>query len=384
MQPFTVNPIPEIVFGAGAVKVLPGKVKAFAGAHASVALVADPALAGLGITGRVSEALQAEGSTVALYDGFKGEPKSSDIDRAAVLAREAKASIVVALGGGSALDTGKLVACCLASGRPAEAYQFCEAPLPRERPPVICVPTTAGTGSEATQTSVFTNSKGVKAWAWGPELKPELALLDPELTLGLPPMITAATGLDALVHAIEASTNVRRFPANDLYCHRAVALIAKSLERAVRDGKDVEARGNLLLGSCYAGIGIDNCGTAVAHNISHALAALGPIPHGRGTAIGMAATIDWTAEGAPEAYAAVASAMGERPEPQAAASGFVRLARTSGLKLSLAGDGLALNRPELLAQQMAAPENAPMRNATARKVTDEDLLMLAERVYGLA
>ncbi len=384
MQSFTLNPIPEIVFGAGAATQLPDKVKALAGANATVMLVADPALAGLGTTGRVTEALKAAGLAVALYDGFKGEPKSSDIDRASALAREAKAAVVVALGGGSALDTGKLVACCAASGEPAEAYQFCDAPLPRSRPPVVCVPTTAGTGSEATQTSIFTNARGVKAWAWGPELKPALALLDPELTVGLPPALTAATGLDALVHAIEASTNVRRFAANDLYCHRAIALISKSLERAVHDGKDVEARGDLLLGSCYAGIGIDNCGTAVAHNISHALAALAPIPHGRGTAIGMAATIDWAVEGAPEAFAAVAEAMGEAPHARAAAAAFVRLARASGLKLSLAGDGLALNRPELLAEQMAAPENAPMRNATARKVTDDDLLMLAERVYALA
>ncbi|MGE0213650.1 MAG: iron-containing alcohol dehydrogenase [Parvibaculaceae bacterium] len=383
MQSFTLAPVPEITFGPGVLATLPEKAKMLAGPSPRAMLVADPALKPIGITDRVMDALQMAGAAVALYEGFAGEPKTSDIDKATALARDAKADLIVALGGGSALDTGKLVACCAASGKSAEAYQLCHEALPAARPPVICIPTTAGTGSEATRTSVFTNEAGIKTWAWGAELKPELALLDPELTTGLPPAVTAATALDAMVHAIEASTNGRRFPANDLYCHRAIALIAKSLARAVKDGFDIEARGDLLLGSCYAGIGIDNAGTAVAHTISHALATLAPVPHGRGTAIGMAASIDWVAEGATEAFAAVAAAMGRKPEAKAAAKGFVTLARDAGLKLSLANDGLELNRPELLAERMALPENAPMRNATARKVSDDDLLMLAQRVYAL-
>lgn len=381
MHSFTVHPTPEIVFGPGSAASVPSKVNALARPGAMVMLVADPALAPLGITARLVEGLKAQGSQVAIYDTFKGEPKSADIDRAADTAREAKVRAVVGLGGGTALDAAKLVACCAVATQPAEAYQLCAAPLPIDRLPIVCIPTTAGTGSEVTQTSVFTNSRGAKVWAWGPEIKPDLAILDPELTVGLPPAVTAATGLDALVHAIEASSNRRRFPANDLYCHEAIRLIAANLERAVRNGRDLEARGAMLLASCYAGIGIDNCGTAIAHNISHALASLAPLPHGRATAIGLAATLDWVAEEAPQAFAAIAEALGGARDHRAAALLFVRLARASGLKLSLQGDGLDLERPDLLASQMAAPENAPMRQATAREVTDGDLLMLAERVY---
>jgi alcohol dehydrogenase len=221
-----------------------------------------------------------------------------------------------------------------------------------------------------TRTSVFTNSQGIKAWAWGPELKPDLAILDPDLTLDLPPAMTAASGLDALVHAIEASTNRRRFAANDLYCHHAIRLIATHLERAVTDGQDRNARAAMLLASCYAGIAIDNCGTAIAHNISHALAALAPVAHGRATGIAMAATLGWVAEGAPEAFAAVAEALGEARDHRAAAPAFHRLARSAGVDLSLAGDGLDVARPELLAEHMARPENAPMRQSTAREVSD--------------
>jgi alcohol dehydrogenase len=320
----------------------------------------------------------------AVYADFKGEPKVSEIDRATAAARALSAELVVGIGGGSALDTAKLVAATARSGLSAAAYALCETPLPLDALPVIAVPSTAGTGSEATRTSVFALESGVKTWAWGDPLKPVVALLDPELTLTLPPALTAATALDALVHAIEAATNARRNPGNDLYCHRAIDLISHNLERAIDDGSDMAARGALLLGSCYAGIAIDNCGTALAHNISHAVAALAPIAHGRATALAMLATMDWVAEAVPDAFAGVARAMGEAPEPEAAVSAFGRVVRASGLKISLRDDGLELNRPDLLAAQMSEPQNAPMRKATVRPVRDEDLLMLAQRFYGLA
>jgi alcohol dehydrogenase class IV len=245
------------------------------------------------------------------------------------------------------------------------------------------VPTTAGTGSEVTSTSVFANSANVKVWAWGPALKPRLALLDPELTVGVPAPVTASTGLDALVHAIEACTNRNRNDIVDLYCHRAITLISGCLLRAIERGDDIEARGALLLGSCFAGIAIDNCGTALAHNISHALAALAPIPHGRATGLAMLATMDWVAEAAPDNFAKVASAMGAEARSSSAVAAFSKLLRSSGIKITLDGEGLELNRPERLAMQMAAPENAPMRKSTVRGVSDDDLLMLAERVYAL-
>ncbi len=382
MQSFTLNRVPEVVFGAGSLALLAAKAVELAGPAARIMLVADPALAALGVTARAVEGLKGEGCKVAIYDGFTGEPKSRDIDAATAIAVEARVQAVIGLGGGTALDAAKLVACTAVTAKPAETYQFYAQPLPA-RLHFIAVPTTAGTGSEMTRTSVFTNSQGVKAWAWGPELKPDLAILDPDLTLDLPPAMTAASGLDALVHAIEASTNRRRFAANDLYCHHAIRLISAHLECAVNDGHDREARAGMLLGSCYAGIGLDNCGTAIAHNISHALAALAPVPHGRATAIAMAATLAWVAEGVPEAVAAVAEALGEARDHRAAAPAFQRLARSAGLELSLAGDGLDLDRPQLLAEHMARPENAPMRQSTVREVSDADLLELAAMVYGL-
>jgi alcohol dehydrogenase len=371
MQPFTLAPVPEILFGPRRIAEIASRATLLAGRGAPVAIIADPALAALGITSHAHAILEAAGHAARVYDGLKGEPKTADIDRAAALASEHKAKIVIGLGGGSALDTAKLVASCAVSGKSVEAYQLCETSLPADHLPIIAVPTTAGTGAEVTRTCIFTNERHEKVWAWGDETKPT--------TIAVPPAVTAATGLDALVHAIEASTNRNRHDGNDLYCHRAIALIAHNLERAVRAPTDLSARGAMLLGSCYAGIGIDNCGTALAHNISHAIANLAPIPHGRATALAMFATIDWVAEGNPEAFRKVAAAMGNAD----AAETYRSLVRASGIKMSLAGDGLDLNRPERLAEQMALPVNSSMRNATVRTPSDADLLMLAERVYAL-
>ena len=380
MQSFAQSLTPEIAFAAGALKELGARATALAGGKASVLIVADPVLTKLGQTARAISILEAEGHKAVVYDGFKGEPKASDVDAATAIGRAAQAQIVVGFGGGSSLDTSKLVASTIVSGLGAEAYALCATPLPRAPLPVIAVPTTAGTGSEVTRTVIFATTSGAKVWAWGDELKPRLALLDPELTTGIPGPITAAMGLDALVHAMEASTSTRRNDAIDMFCHRAISLISHSLVKAVNEPANIEARGKMLLGSAYAGIGIDNCGTALAHNISHAMGSLAPIMHGRATGIAMYATIEWAAEGNKEAFAKVADAMGAK----SAVAAYRELTRATGMKLSLEGDGLDLLRPERLAEKMAAPENAPMRTGTARTVADADLLALAKMTYAAA
>jgi alcohol dehydrogenase len=379
MQSFTLSRLPEIIFGAGRINDLASRVEGLAGKGAAVLVVADPMLTTLGITGRALNILKTAGLDAQVFDGLKGEPKAADIDTASGIARAMKAKAIVGLGGGSAIDMAKLVAACAASGLAAQSYQLCETPLPTNILPIIAVPTTAGTGSEVTRVAVFANAAKVKVWAWGDELKPHVAILDPELTVGVPAHITAATGLDALVHAIEAATNKHRTDGNDLYALKAISLISENLERAIKNPDDIKARGALLLGSCYGGIAIDNCGTALAHNISHAMADLAPIPHGRATGLAMLATMKWVSHGAPEAYARVAKAMAAA-DPIAA---YDRLVRATAIKISLEGDGLDLGRPELLAEHMASPANAPMRKSNLRYPSDAELVELARLVYDL-
>ena len=376
MTSFVLSAVPEIRFGAGRLADIVPLAEARGGSGATLLLVADPALKTLGITGLAVEVLARAGFEAHVYDGFTGEPGEADIDAAAALARRHGARLVVGLGGGSALDTAKLAACCAVSGLAASAYALCATPLPKNRLPIIAVPTTAGTGSEVTRVSVYADANKVKVWAWGEELKPDAAILDPELTVAVPPAVTGGTGLDALVHAIEAATNKQANPGNDLYCLKAISLIAANLQRAVTHPDDIAARGAMLLASCYGGIGIDNCGTALAHNISHAVANLAPIAHGRATGLATRATIDWVAEGNRAGFARVAAAMGAE-DPVAA---YDRLVRASGVDLATNLPGVT---PAALAQQMAAPANAPMRNSTLHYPDADDLLMLAERFLNL-
>lgn len=376
MTSFILSAVPEIRFGAGRLADIVPLAEARGGSGATVLMVADPALKALGITGLAVDVLARAGFEAHVYDGFNGEPGEGDIDAAAALARRHGARVVIGLGGGSALDTAKLAACCAVSGLAASAYALCATPLPKNRLPIIAVPTTAGTGSEVTRVSVYADANKVKVWAWGEELKPDVAILDPELTVAVPPAVTGGTGLDALVHAIEAATNKQANPGNDLYCLKAISLIAANLERAVTHPDDIAARGAMLLASCYGGIGIDNCGTALAHNISHAVANLAPIAHGRATGLAMRATIDWVAEGNRAGFARVAAAMGAE-DPVAA---YDRLVRASGVDQATNLPGVT---PAALAQQMAAPANAPMRKSTLRYPAADDLLILAERFLNL-
>ena len=144
---------------------------------------------------------------------------------------------------------------------------------------------------------MLSDDDGVKFWYWGSALKADRVVLDPELTVALPAHLTAATGVDALVHAIEACTNRNAFVANDLYGLEAIRLVARHLATAVSEPGNLEARGGMLRAASLAGIAIDNVGTALAHNIGHALGSLMPIHHGRAVAIAMAATLPWNVEG---------------------------------------------------------------------------------------
>jgi alcohol dehydrogenase class IV len=345
-----------------------------------VMLVADPGLHPSGAIESCAAAIRAAGLGLVVVDDVESDPTTAQVDEAAKLARREGVAAVVALGGGSAMDVGKAVAAIAPAASGAEHYQLCANPLPPVPLRKICIPTTAGTGSETTRTAVFVNRDGVKIWLWGDTMKADEVVLDPTVTVGLPAHLTAATGIDALVHAIEASTNANAFAANDMYCHRAIALVTRHLARAVEEPTDLGARGAMLLAAALAGIGIDNAGTAVAHNIGHALASLRPVHHGRAVGLAMLATLPWNVREDDGRFAAVAHAMGESGGSLALPAAFERLLRRVGVKISLAGEGHDDIAPERLARQMAQPENASMRQSNKRPVADEDLLVLARIV----
>ncbi|HET8728449.1 MAG TPA: iron-containing alcohol dehydrogenase, partial [Alphaproteobacteria bacterium] len=223
----------EVISGSGAIDRLGGAAAQHAGRGAAVLLIADPFLAQAGLDEPARRSLGDAGLAVFRFTEIRSDPTAEQIDRAADEIRRTGARLVVGLGGGSALDVAKLAAAVAAADAPAEAYALMARPLPAGALPVVALPTTAGTGSEATRTAVYTLSSGVKAWAWGDELRPKAAILDPALTVGLPPSLTAATGVDALVHAIEAATNNRQDPIAEARALEAIRLVAAHLPDAV-------------------------------------------------------------------------------------------------------------------------------------------------------
>jgi alcohol dehydrogenase class IV len=372
---------PRVISGAGSAERLGAEVKVLAGQHASVLLVADSGLKPFGIIGRAVAAMEAAGLTVATYAEIAGEPKEAQVESARQFGKSAGVEAVVCLGGGSALDAGKLAAVMLGSEAPVSDFRLAVKPLPGKTVKIVCVPTTAGTGSEMTGISVVSDAAKTKFWFWGTPLEADLALLDPELTTGLPPKFTAMTGMDALVHAIEAATNRNASPESDVAAYQAIRLVLEHLPKAVSEPKNIEARAGMLDAAALGGLAIHRAGTALAHNIGHALGSLAPVPHGLGVTLAMAATAEWVVEGNRDAFARVAEAMGEGGDADKVPA-FRRVATDVGLELNTAAAAPGLTAQKL-ALAMAAPENASMRKSTKRFVEDDALLALAKMTLAL-
>lgn len=372
---FALSHIPDIRFGADEISNLGQHAKALSG-KGRAAIVMDSFLANGGLAGIVQGMLAAEGMTSEVYSDFAGEPKLKHITEATAVA--AGADLVIGIGGGSALDIAKIVACTAASGKDAMHYALAAHPLPKNALKKIMIPTTAGTGSETSATNIFAGPEGKKLWIWGAESKADLVILDPALTVSLPASLTAWCGMDAFIHAFEASTNRNAHAAAKLFGHQAMRLIAGNLAEAVKNPGNLEARGKVLLGSCYAGIAIDNCGTAIAHNISHAMAGLAPVHHGLATALGFEVSIPWLAEADTVDLAEAARVIGLSKASEIPA--FVStLMDDCGIQRAIPA-GFGKFTAADLAAEMRAPENQPMRRSTVREATDADLDNFAQAI----
>lgn len=388
LEAFTHDPSPSMSFGIDRLARLPEDVAALVGPAARVLLVTDRGLLATGLPDAVASGLRAAGHRVELFSEIRSDPTAASIDAAASLARAIQANLIVGLGGGSPLDVAKLAACVVVADAPAEAYAVMGRPLPDRPIKKILIPTTSGTGAEMTRTSVYGTADDRKVWAWGPTLKADLSILDPVVSRGLPAPLTAATGLDALVHAIEACTHRRATPVVEGMALQAIRLVAANLERVLAEPDDLEARGRMALGSALAGVAIDACGTGIAHAFGHALGTLAHVHHGRAVSLAMRVALPWACAARPDLYAPVALALGvdprgtadERALALAGAARFESLLRTVGLPVSLAGDGLGEADVGRLVTVTMAPENRPMVDANAVQPGDRDLVTLARAI----
>jgi alcohol dehydrogenase class IV len=377
MNPFTFPGSNAVSFGINRVEQLAEDIAELDPKAFEIAVIGDVGIANAGILDRIRSAMAGSAYEVTVFSELKGEPSAAAVDQAAKLLRRLDHPVVIGIGGGSALDVAKLAAVIAEDEIAVEDYALCARPFPRPGLKRILIPTTAGTGSEVTRTAVFTSRKGNKVWAWGHELLPDLVLLDPSLTLSLPTAITAATGLDAMVHAIEACTCQNRNPMADALGLHAIRFGKKHLLSAIEKPGDIEARSGMLIASTLAGFAFAQTGTGGAHAIGHALATVAGIPHGQAVTIGMEVILPWNAVASPETHAAVAEALGGEKSADQCAPAFKALIDQAGIDRSLSGRGID---PVTLIKAMMSQENLPMIENNARPISNEDGLELARRM----
>ena len=368
---YEIGRVPRTLVGAGSLASLSAVVDGLEGTN--VVVIADQGVQATGYVGRVVEALWPRRVTVHVVPW--GEPTIESVDAAAAAVRAAGDVVVVGVGGGSALDIAKQAAVVSAGEPGVEPYLLCANPLPGRRP-IVAIPTTSGTGAEATRTCIVADHAGRKLWTWGDEMLPDVVVLDPTAAATMPHTVTVGTGLDAFVHAIEACSGQRRNSMAAAAAQRSLSLVVSHLPRVVADGSDLGSRQAMQEAAMLAGVAIDNCGTGVAHSIGHALGSLYHVPHGIAVAIGLRASLAWNAAGRPEAYADAATALGCTVDDVAAV--FDTLCSETGLGAAAASVDAAMSAGDI-ATTMIAVENQPMLANNAREVGDDDREMLARR-----
>jgi alcohol dehydrogenase class IV len=354
--PFTFNTAPSIRFGNGLLADL-GSMVAATG-QKRVLLVTDPGMMATDIVGQALASLDDAGIESSVYSDVEADPPEAVVHAACDAARAADAGLVIGLGGGSSMDAAKLVA-LLVSGHQqlSEAYGVGNAVGPRL--PLILVPTTAGTGSEVTPISIITTGKSEKMGVVSPVILPDIALLDPGLTMSVPPHVTAATGIDAMVHAIEAyaSASANNNPISRQLALQALGLLGGAVERAVHDGSDRQARADMLLGAMLAGQAFANSPVAAVHALAYPIGGHFKIPHGLSNALVMAHVLRFNAVVAPAPYAEMApyvfpavSQMGPQEAAAAFAEEMAALAERCGLEARLRDVGIPQDALDLLAR----------------------------------
>lgn len=306
MMPFAFNTARSILFRNGASRDIAACSGGLLGQR--VLLVTDPGLHRLGMVDPVATALTAAGHEVTLYADVEADPSVATVDAAVEAGRAADVTGVVGFGGGSSMDVAKVAALLMGSCQPLdEAWGVGKARGPRL--PLVLVPTTAGTGSEATPVAILTVGDDEKRGVSSPILLPDLALLDAELTLGLPAPITAATGVDAMVHAIEAyaSASANNNPLSRMLAREALRLLGANIETAVTHGGDIAAREAMLLGSMMAGQAFANSPVAAVHALAYPIGGIFHIPHGLSNALVLTSVLRFNLPAAAATYAEIAA-----------------------------------------------------------------------------
>ena len=372
----------KMVFGAGCLAAAAEWIAAQA--PRGVLIVTSPQPVA-GLAAPLVSALRAKGVTVAVWDEIAKEPHVDDLARGLAAARDAGADLIVGLGGGSAMDVAKLVAALL-DGRQQISEVFGIGKLAGRSAPMVCIPTTSGTGSEVSPIAIVQDSAdGMKKGVISPHLVPDAAFVDPQLTIGMPPAVTAATGIDALTHCIEAYANRQAHPVVDTWALEGIRRIGRSLGAAYANGADLEARSDVALGSLFGGLCLGPVNTAAVHALAYPLGSDFGVAHGVSNAVLLGEVLEFNLPAATQRYAEVARALGASAEGSTAdiAARGIALIRGLNRAIGIPAHIAALGVPESSIDRMADSALTVQRllQMNPRTVTLQDARDIYRRAF---
>jgi 4-hydroxybutyrate dehydrogenase len=369
----------RIVFGDGAVKTTGAEAKRIGASRAL--LVTDKGVVKAGLLAPIEESLREAGLSSVVFDGVLPNPIESNVHDGVRAFNDAGADLIVAVGGGSPLDVGKLVRLGVHHHRPLVDYDDStggDAFITSNVPPMIAIPTTAGTGSEVGRSGVVTlDVNHRKTVIFSPYLLANAALLDPEITVGLPPFLTAATGFDALTHCLEAYVAKGDHPMADGIALEGLRLVARYLERATKTGTDLEARGGMMKAAMMGAVAFQK-GLGACHSLAHPLSSEHGMHHGLANALGLPAVVELNGEVVGEKLAEVSKIFGGAASAKGCAEALRGLRKRLGLPGGLGAAGVPRNSvPRLadLAFQDACHASNP------RACTRDDLFALYDASF---
>lgn len=374
-------------FGVGAVKKVRETVKDFSAFN--VFIVTDRGVINAGLVAPLIEDLSSTRTKTSIFDETEPEPTVESIGKALeALEKAGDVDLLVAVGGGSVMDTAKCVNIVAINGGSILDYEDgIENPRPiRKLLPFIAIPTTAGTGSEASMWAVFIDTKRkLKTGAWDPKLIADVAILDPSMTRTMPPSLTAATGIDALTHAIEAYVSIYANPVTDAFSVQAIKLIAENLRTAVKDGENMEARTNMILASFMAGSAFSNSSLGIVHTMAEAMGGFYRIPHGITNALMLPHVMEFNLTANVEKFAKIAEFMEENVKnldvnqaSKKSVSAVKNLSKDIGLPQTLKEVGV--KREDIPALVEIAYKWAN-ESGNPREVSEEQLRELYKKAY---
>jgi alcohol dehydrogenase class IV len=374
----------RILFGLGAVEKTGTEAQLFKAKK--VLIITDPGVIQAGLLENIEKPLQSVGLPYVVFDGVEPDPRIEVVEKSVEKAKKEGIDLIIGFGGGSSLDIAKVTSILITN--PGKIDRFFGVDLvPAPGIPVILIPTTAGTGSEVTPIAILSDTKEkLKKGIVSPTLFPEVAIVDPKLTIGLPPSVTALTGMDALTHAIEAYYSINATNLSDLLAFRAMELISRNLRMAYAHGENLAARSNMMEGSLLAGIAFANAGVGAVHAFAYPLGGEFHLAHGLTNTLMLPYVMRYNILGCPSKFAQMAKAFGEKVEGISELVG-AEIAVRSIERLS---DDLRVPRR---LRDVGIPENAIGRLAEAamkvtrllannpRKITLEEAIAIYRSAY---